>query len=456
MTDAFTVSSAVSDMQARAAVCNTLCGGTPAMRKAGKTYLPQEPAESNEAWEARMAKSTLFPAFRDSVDAMVGKPLGEPITVQDVPASIEAALENADLAGRDLDTFAREFFRQSMVDGIGWVLVDYPRVPPGLTLAQEKARRARPYLIHVPLANVLGWRSEVVAGVHRLTQFRYMETVEVPDGEFGTKTQTVVRVWEPGSVRVFRKGDGVATELDQEASGPVTMAEIPVACFAPGRTGFMAALPPLEDLAWLNVQHWQSSSDQRHVLHVARVPLLGADKDVRDVKGGKIEVSPNGLIVGFENLRYIEHTGAAISAGRQDLLDLQEQMRTVAGKVLTRQAGGDKSATEASLESQDGGSKLRQWAWSFQDCLEECLRLMAAWIKEPQGGSVTVAMDWDDLPDPAMFQTILQARQAGELSRESWLWNAQRFGALPPGRTLDQEQAALDSEGPSSFGNTTP
>ena len=28
------------------------------------------------------------------------------------------------------------------------------------------------------------------------------------------------------------------------------------------------------DLAWLNLAHWQSASDQRHILHVARVPFL--------------------------------------------------------------------------------------------------------------------------------------------------------------------------------------
>ncbi len=454
--DPSTIRSEVADMQAKAEVCNALVGGTQAMRKAGRKYLPQEPAETDKAWESRRDKTVLFPAFRDALDAMVGKPLGEPVTTENVPSKVEVALENVDLEGRDLDTFSRAWLRQSLLDGIGWVLVDYPRVPAGATLAKERELKARPYLVHVPLAKVCGWRSEADGGRHRLTQFRWRETVEEQDGDFGVKLVSRVRVWEPGQVTVYVQTAAGEWVIDPEQSGVVSLKEIPVVCFAPGQTGFFLADPPLEELAWLNVQHYQSSSDQRHVLHVARVPLLAADKDSRDAKGSKVDLGPDRLVVGLENLRFVEHTGAAIEAGRNDLQDLKEEMRLVAGKVLSRQAGGDKSATEAGLEARDGGSKLRQWTWSFQDCLEECLRFMALWTGDAAGGTVTVSTDWDDLPDPQLFTTILQARQAGELSRDTWLWNAQRFGALPPGRTAENEKALIDAEGPAPLQGTLP
>lgn len=306
---------------------------------------------------------------------------------------------------------------------------------------------ARPYLIHVPLANVLGWRSQIVNGQNRLTEFRYLESTEVQDGEWGVSTVQRVRVLRPGEVWVFEQSDS-GWILVPDLSGPVTLREMPVVPFAPGRVGFMTALPPLDDLAWMNVRHWQSCSDQIVALHVARVPLLfGSGFGSED----KLVVGPSNAILGPEgsDFKFVEHSGRAIDAGRQDLQDLQEQMRLMAGKVLSRQAGGDKSATEAGIEARDGGSKLRQWTWSFQDAVEEALRLMATWIGEKSGGTATVSTDWDDLPDPTLFQTVLQARQSGEISRDTWLWNAARYGVLPPGRTIEDERAAIDLEGPS-------
>jgi hypothetical protein len=40
------------------------------------------------------------------------------------------------------------------------------------------------------------------------------------------------------------------------------------------RLAFMMGISPLRDVAYLNVKHWQSQSDQDTILHVARVPIL--------------------------------------------------------------------------------------------------------------------------------------------------------------------------------------
>ena len=57
----------------------------------------------------------------------------------------------------------------------------------------------------------------------------------------------------------------------------------------------MRARPPLLDLAWLNLAHWQSSSDQRHILHIARVPILFARG--MDTAESQIDIGPNRIIM---------------------------------------------------------------------------------------------------------------------------------------------------------------
>ena len=56
------------------------------------------------------------------------------------------------------------------------------------TVADEQQAGVRPCFIHVGHNAILGWRSGRVAGSVRLTQLRLLESVEVNDGEFATKT----------------------------------------------------------------------------------------------------------------------------------------------------------------------------------------------------------------------------------------------------------------------------
>lgn len=64
---------------------DALLGGTPAMRRTGVTYLPQQPNESNNDYAYRVKTSTLFPAFERACDVMAGKPFFKELTLNKVP-----------------------------------------------------------------------------------------------------------------------------------------------------------------------------------------------------------------------------------------------------------------------------------------------------------------------------------------------------------------------------------
>lgn len=447
-----TVGPEVAEMQQDAAVCQAVDGGVCEMRKKAAIYAPKRAKESQDDWKVRIHEAEFFPAFTHALDAYVGKPLGAPIVTQDVPAEIEPMLEDVDLQGHDLDSLARAVFRAGLRDGITWVVVDYPRVPQGLTLAQERALGARPYLIHVPLENVIDFHGEVVAGRHVCTHFRYRECVTRPAGRWGSVEVERIRVLEPGLVEVWEKretaGGQAEWDLVPDESGPVTRQDIPVRAYAPGSEEWWEGEPPLEDLAWLNVTHWQSTSYQRNVLNVARVPLLTAEEDLRDDTQAAVTIGVSGMIVGFKGLAYVEHSGKSIEAGEKDLQKLEDQMRRVAGQILVTESG-QKTATEAGLENREGGSKLRAWVWTFQDFLEGCLLDLAKWIGQDQGGSVQLNMDWDEDEVGADMLTALSNMEAkGQISRETLVFNVAKAKLLPPDTTPETELARLEMQGP--------
>ena len=445
-----TVAKEILEMRARAKVCQVLNSGILEMRSHAREYLPKRPKEAELDWQARRDEADFFPAFSTALEAYVGKPLGSPIVVTDAPASVESALENVDLQGNDFDSFMRPVFKAALRDGVTWIVADYHQVPAGLTLEQERALGARPYLVHVPLENVIDCRSEVTAsGLHRCVQFRYKECVSVPSGRWGTAEVERIRVLEPGMVEVWEKQKGLDGEtvwvMLPDLSGPVSMPEVMMNCLVPDQDSWCKGEPPLEALAWLNVAHWQSSSYQRSILNVARVPLLAADEDLRQDTNAPIDIGVKGLITGFKGLKYVEHTGAAIAAGVADILALEDRMRRVAGQALDSKV---KTATEAGTDSRDASSKLRAWVWTFQDFLEETLRLMALWVGEKAGGSVSLDMDWDEAEVGADMLTVWSSMRAqGQISQKTHLKLLQGAELLGDA-TVDEEIARLEMEAP--------
>ncbi|MGR5432341.1 DUF4055 domain-containing protein, partial [Vibrio astriarenae] len=78
--------------------------------------------------------------------------------------------------------------------------------------------------------------------------------------------------------------------------------------------------------------------DQQTILHVARVPILFAKMlgDNKITVGGAAAVKcedENG------DLKYVEHGGAAIEAGRISLLDLEDRMRQIGAELLVIKPG---------------------------------------------------------------------------------------------------------------------
>jgi hypothetical protein len=232
--------------------------------------------------------------------------------------------------------------------------------------------------------------------------------------------------------------------LHQE--GKTTLDYIPLAVAYGQRTGFMTAKPPLLEMAHLNVAHWQSASDQQTILHVARVPILAAIGVEEDF----------GLVVGSQSavrmpinsdLKFVEHTGAAIAAGAADLKDLEERMRQAGAELLV--IDNKLTATQVSSENAVGMCALQRIGESVEDAIDQALQMMADWIGEPEGGHVTLFKDYAaaTLSD-ATTQMIKDWVLAGLLSKEAAFKELQRRGAISADLVWEEVKEQIDLEGP--------
>jgi len=433
--------------------------GTPAMRAGGVAFLPKWPNEENISYQARLATATLFPAYRRTATVMGGKPFSKPLVLnEDVPAQIVGWAENIDRMGVNLHAFASELFDEAVAYGFCGILVDYPDTavrdgagnvlpPQPRTVAQVEAEGIRPYWVRIKHDQILGWRTDMVNGQPRLSQLRLMESVEEPDGDFGTVHVAQVRVLYPGGWQLWREtGKNGSWALYRE--GRTTLREIPFAPVYGRREGFMYGKPPLLDLAFLNIKHWQSQSDQDTIEHVARVPILAGvgidDEDWQISVGASTAVR---LPVGAD-LKFVEHSGAAIKAGAESLIRLEEQMIQAGAELLVKKPG-DRSATESANDAEANKCDLQRMAEMFEDSIDLALQFTADFARLGSGGTCTVYKDFGEATlSDASGQLVLAMQQGGLISKATAIAELQRRGELREDIDADTELALVEEEGP--------
>ena len=441
-------SAAVDAMAGDWQLIEALMGGTKTMREAGKRYLPQWPAEDGPSYDARLATATLFPAYARTISVLSGKPFSKPLTIgEDVPKRFGSWLDDIDLQGRNLHTFAADLCAEALGYGFCGILVDVPPAEGVRTVADEQKAGVRPYFVHVTHNSILGWRAQKVKGGMALTQLRLLENVEEPDGQFGTKLVEQVRVLEPGSWKLYRKNilEGGVESWDLFKEGATTLQIIPFVPVYGKRKDFMIGLAPMVELAHANVEHWQSKSDQQTILHVARVPMLFA----KDIGTAPIVVGSGAFISASSkdaDVKYVEHSGKAIEAGRISLLDLEDRMRQTGAELLVIKPGNT-TEVQTLADNEQGMCDLQRIVQTLEDALDQALHLMGAWVGEAETGHVTIYNDFGAATlAEASAQLLFEMKADGSLSHPTLLKEMQRRGILSPDVDVDKEVADADAE----------
>lgn len=449
-------SSAYLRMAPRWRMMDVLLGGTEAMRAAGTEFLPQYENESNKNYESRLKRATLLNMTEQTLDTLAGKPFRETIVLgEDVPTQVEELTEDIDMQGNNLQAFCRSWFREAWAKGFSHVLVEHPTPEAPTddageerprTLADDRAEGLRPFWVHVKPECLIAAYSAVVLGKEVLTHVRILEKSVERDG--WEEVEVVrVRVLEPGSWQVWAP-DEKGEEWHIESEGFTSLDYIPLVTFYAGkRTGLMECKPPLTDLAHLNVAHWQSSSDQRNVLTVSRFPILAASGVAADQK---VNIGPNNFLTTEApegKWYYVEHTGAAIKAGAEDLSSLEDQMASYGSEFL-RKKPGDETATGRALDSAESSSYLASTVHDFQDCVEQAMQFTADWLSLETGGTVTINADVDlSEADGSEMDTLLKMRAARDISRKTLLGEMQNRGVLSDDFDEEADAELLQEEG---------
>lgn len=451
-------SAAYNAMAPRWDIINALLGGTETMRDAGEDLLPKHQEESDNSWRTRLNLATLLNMTELTLDMLVGKPFTDPVQLgEDAPEDHIKWSEDIDLQGNNLDVFARRWFKDGMSKGLSHLLVDMPRKAEvserPRTLADDKAEGIRPYFVHLPAESVIFMSGTMEGGREVLDHVRIAESETIREG-WGERVVQRIRVLEPGKVMIWELTkvknqkdkwtlvDEWATDLDY----------IPLVTFYTDREGLGMAKPPLLDLAYMNVRHWQLDADINNIVSVACFPMLamsGVDNTEAGGDGGLMRLGPNQILATrSENGKfyYVEHTGAAIKTGEDKLKHLEQQMSSYGAQFLKEQPGDVKATTRA-LDSAEALSQLQAITLGFKDALERAMQMLSDWAGIDGSTSLEMNIDFGmNDPDEVGWAAIESARQRRDISRTTYLSEMQRRGWLADDYDADADQELLDLE----------
>lgn len=452
----------------------TVLNGTEALREAERAYLPQHAEETDDAYEERKDRATLFNMTELTLDSWAGRPFSDPLKANEenpVPDNIQELTDNMDLMGNDIDVFARNWFKDGMAKALSHVLVEFPRTdaPEGRarTLADDRSENLRPYWVHVRPEHVFFADAEVIDGREVLREIRMFEIARIRD-QFAEVEKSRIRrlilndevdpeTNEPTGernviVQIYEFVEDAKKEEDKWRLIDTSIMDIdviPLVTFYSDRTGFMEGKPPVEDLCDLNIAHWQSTSDQRVAVTVARFPILalsgGVDEDQQ------LRIGPHEWLWSPDpqgKFYYVEHTGKALEAGRKDIEDLERQMSEYGAEFLKKKPGNP-TATARALDSAESTSPLQDVAFRFQDALTQALAITAKWLgsEDGDGGEMELVTDFGPEEFTGQDFTALNgARGKGDLSLETYLNELKRRGVLDEDLDIDEEMAKVEQE----------
>ena len=437
----------------------TLLGGTAAMRGAETLYLPMHPEESRGNYEERLTVNVLFNATEITLDHFVGRPFSDPVRLNnDVPDDIVEHAKNIDLQGNDITNFCREWFREGLAKGFCHVLVDMPAMEAateGRSLADDVEEGRRPFWQLVKPENLISAESTTVMDPasgelrEQFTHVRIRENVIVRVG-FAQAVKERIRIIEPGFFQVWekRKTRKKKDEWTMVESGETGINFVPLVTYYAQREGFLLAKPPLEDLAFLNIRHWQSMSDQINILTVIRFPML-AVAGATEQSGGTLAIGPRQFLGTKDpngRFYYVEHQGNSIESGWRELEKLEEDMEAYGAAFLKKQPGNE-TATGRALDSVEAVTPLQDMVMRFIDSVNNVLTFHAAWLGRDEGGTVKITTDFGPEDVTAEDVELLKGlRKDRDISRKQIIKEAQRRGTIAEDYDEEADFAQLQIE----------
>lgn len=443
-------------MREAASLPDDLIGGNRRMRANAMEWLPKEERESHAHYQIRVNRSTCFPLYRDAVTSLSSKPFARPVMIDGLSEGYSEFLRDVDGTGKGITVFCRDLMRDAIHRGMAHVLVD--ATSPEDSLRGQMERRAFAKVID-PLRVLDIGDDTAPDGRVVVTYVRMIVPRTIQDGTFGSKTINTIcelkrPIGEEGTKtewtyeeksKEWIKGETVAYNPGGEG--------IPFFTFYTNQTGEYEAEPALEDLAYVNLAHYQSRADHAHVMRVARLITLvltgwknGGIRDPQLKGSQEITLGPLSKIQNSEpdaKASFLEPSGRSIELSFQDMEALQKEAQRLGARYLSS-GKSHVTAQSVMLDQARLSNDLYSFCIRMESELENIFRAVGEWLNLPaENVKPLIWKDWDSQADMDGASKAL-ASMGDVISPRQKLLEAVRHGILRPDFPIEENLSEVE------------
>lgn len=445
--------------------CRDVSDGQDAVHKAGELYLPKLKDQEPDDYKSYVKRAGFYNATWRTISGLLGMMFRKPPMI-DLPASIDGYMEDVDMAGTSLETFARKVALEVLEVGRLGIMVDHPSIEGVVPLSVKAAedQGLRPMLKTYRAERIINWKYRRVRNHYVLSMVVLHETVEEPDGDFKIKTVDQWRVLDLDEadryrVRLFQRDDKSVGEFVQIGGDLYPLMNgkpldfIPFAIIGPDGIDSELDIPPLIDLVDLNLSHYRTNADYEHGCHFTGLPTAVVSGYTANSE------SPETFYIGSTTAwvfpdpnakaDFLEFTGQGLGALRDNLDRKEQQMAVLGARMIAEEKRVAETATTAAIHRTGENSVLAAIAMAVSESIEWALGVFAAWAGAT--GEVEYQLNRDYNPamlDAAQMTALLKAVQSGEMSSQSFFDLLQRADIVDPELTYEDEQERIGQEGP--------
>lgn len=457
----------VAKMKGRWDLIKDCLTGQKAIKDAREKYLPKpNPAdlsdENKKRYDQYVERAVFYNVTQRTHAGLVGQ-VFEQDPIMKLPALMEPLQVDADGAGVALDQQAKKALGEVLGYGRCALLVDYPNTAEPASRADLVAGNIRPTIILYDPWDVINWRTKTVGARKLLSLVVIAEQYIVEDDGFEAKADRQWRVLrleeETGFYRVeiWREEHGVHQEYEyyypRGADGN-NLSEIPFTFVGALNNDPNVDLPPLYDLATLNIAHYRNSADYEEACYISGQPtpvLSGLTKDwVEDVLKGQVHLGSRAAIPLPQG-----GTASLLQAAPNSLpfeaMEHKERQMVALGAKLVENKKVQRTATEAKQEEASEASVLTTCAKNVATAYQYALRWCGVFLGATQESEFDLNTDFEIGKMNAQERAQLVSEwQSGAITFEEMRHNLKRAGVA----YLDDEEAkqALEEEMASGMG----
>lgn len=384
------------------------CAGERVIKDAGTTYLPKLDAMADDEYAAYLSRATYYNFTGRTAGALTGAIFRRREIFDDMPDELVPKLTNFSRKGQSFSIFAEHVADEITKVGRCGVLVELPEVA---------STSPRPYAVSYPAETILDWETQEIDGRDQLIRVvlwelrlvrdtisyqqkyinQYRELSLEFDAERGQRVYVQKLYAHPTeSVEALIDAHLVERIIPLNRGNPLTY--IPFRVFGSFQSTLEVEKPPLEDIAFLNLSHYQSYAHLEHGRFFAGFPIYyaespqGSEGDGDFVIGAaKVWVCPSGSKPGI-----LELNGQGLKFLADALDQKESQASALGGRMMgVRTTAVAESDNMLRLSERNEQSQLLKITRALDAGFTEILRWWALLQDIPEARASKIAVEFN-------------------------------------------------------------